>query len=119
MNEQQIDEIAAKYKGVDINTLFATPRLRIHSETSEHLGEYHLHITKPLKGVGGKMPKWRIEILVSRPDGTVEVLNDGKANAPWNVMHEVVAESLRVMGIYIERERGILIKARQNAMRVV
>jgi len=119
MNDDQIDAIAKQYEGVDIHKAFTQPRLTVHTEPVSGLGSYQLHLTKPMKGVGGRMPKWRIEISVNRPDGTTEVLNDGKANAPWNVMHEVVAESLRVMTIYIERERGLMIKARQRAMRAV
>lgn len=119
MNESDIAAIATRYEGADINKVFTEPRLLIHSEPVEGLGEYQLHITKPLKGVGGKMPKWRIEISALRPDGTTEVLNDGNALAPWNVMGCIVSEALKVMTIYIEQGRGSMIKARRQGMRAV
>ncbi len=119
MNESLIAAIASRYEGADINKVFTEPRLLIHSEPVEGLGEYQLRISKPLKGVGLKMPKWRIEISALRPDGTTEVLNDGNALAPWNVMGSIVSEALKVMAICIEQGRGSMIKARRQGMRAV
>lgn len=119
MNEGQIVEIANRYQGADVNTVFTEPRLLIHTEQVEGLGEYELHISKPLAGVGGRLPKWRVEVIAKRPDGTVETLNDGKAHAPWHVMAGIVAESLAVMAYYIEQDRGAMIKARRSGMRAI
>jgi len=111
--------IAERYKGAVIDQVFTDPVLIIHTETVEGLGDYELRLGKPQKAVGSKAPRWHVEIRATRPDKTVETLSKGKANAPWNVMHEVVEEALRFMGQIIEEQRGVMITGRRQSMRAV
>ncbi|ONM43145.1 hypothetical protein BXT89_14430 [Halopseudomonas pachastrellae] len=119
MTPEQIEQIAEKYRDASVPEVFTAKQLTIHEEDADVLGTFRLVMSKPEKGVGGRLPRWPVSILVTRPDGTDEVVNTGKANAPWNVMHEIVAESLNIMALIINEQRGMMIKARKASMKVV
>lgn len=120
MTPGKIDDIAARYAGMTVNQAFAdSQRLLVHEEPLENVATYRLHINKPVAGVGGKMPRWRIEISVQLENGMAMTLNDGKATAPWTALQEIVAESLKVMAIYVEEGRGQMIAARRSGVRAV
>jgi|GEM_PF-6066948 len=119
MTLDQIEAIAAKYLNASVPETFAQQRLLIHEEEVKMLGSYRLYVSKPLKGVGGKHPRWPINIVATRPGGSEETLMSGKASAPWNVMDEIVAEGLKVMDALIEQQRGLVIQGRRAGMRVV
>ncbi|MEH6501580.1 hypothetical protein [Halopseudomonas aestusnigri] len=119
MTPEQIEQIAEKYRDASVPEVFKAKQVTIHEEDADVLGTFRLVMSKPEKGVGGRLPRWPVSILVTRPDGTDEVVNTGKANAPWNVMHEIVAESLNIMALIINEQRGMMIKARKASMKVV
>ena len=118
MTPEQIEAIAAQY--TDIDAAFGEAgRVEIHAEPVKGLGTYRLHMHKPVAGVGGKSPRWRIEISLVLEDGKAKTLNDGKAHAPWTALQELVSESLKVMDVYVQEGRGQLVQARRDGMRAV
>jgi hypothetical protein len=119
MTPEQIEQIAEKYRDASVPEVFTAKQLTIHEEEADVLGTFRLVLSRPEQSAGGRFPRWPVRILVSRPDGTDEVVISGKAKAPWNVMHEIVAEGLNTMDLIINEQRGMMIKARKASMKVV
>ena len=113
------DKLAVQYLGKTVDQVFEQPRLLVHAEPVEGVGTIQLWATQPAAGVGGKQPRWRFEIRCLDSDGKDQLINDGKAHAPWFELHYVMLEALRVMAVYVDEARKQSVTARRDGMGVV